>query len=257
MTRPGTLLLTGLNGSLAPRIAEAASRAGWQVRGWDRQVVAVDDVAAGERWLRDCRPQAIVHAAMGPAAWAGRLAAWAARHDCPLVYTSSAMVFDAEPDGPHQVADARSARDDYGRSKIAGEDAVAAAYPGASIARLGWQIDPQRPGNNMLRQLDEWQQQQGEVGASRAWTPACSFMSDTADALVGLLARPLPGVLHLDSNADEAHRFDAVVAALRQQFQRDAWRLRVHQDYRHDQRLVGGALSLPPLSARLPALQGA
>lgn len=248
------LLLTGLNGTLAPRIAEAAARAGWAVSGWDRHRLATDDAGAVRAALDVLRPGAVVHAATGAAGWAGALAGWAALRALPFVYISTAMVFDASPDGPHGVDDARTARDDYGRAKIAGEDAVRLAHPGASVARIGWQIDPERPGNNMPMQLDGWQRERGEVAASQAWTPACSFMADTAEAMVDLIERPEPGVLHLDSNAVEAHRFDAIVVALKAGFNRDGWQLRVHEDHRHDQRLVGGPRSLPPLSTRLPAL---
>jgi dTDP-4-dehydrorhamnose reductase len=151
------------------------------------------------------------------------------------------------------VADARTARDDYGRYKIECEDAILRASETPVIARIGWQIDPAQPGNNMLMALDEWNRRDGCVAASRAWTPACSFMADTAAALLALIERPLPGVHHLDSNAAEAWRFDEVARALARQFGRD-WRVQAHGDYRHDQRLVGGAVSLPPLSTRLPGL---
>ena len=71
-------------------------------------------------------------------------------------------------------------------------------------------------------------------------------------ALQSLLVAPVPGIVHLDSNAAEGHTFDAIVAALKQRFSRDAWVLRVHDDYRHDQRLAGGQTRMPPLSQRLP-----
>lgn len=245
------LLITGLNGTLAPRVAEAAAAAGWTVTGWDRQAVPPDDGGRALAWLQSERPDAIAHLAMGGEAWAGLLAGHAAAAGLPMVFTSTAMVFDAEPDGPHRPADARTARDDYGRSKIRCEDAVLAACPQASVLRIGWQIDPERPGNNMLMQLDGWQQREGEVAASTAWRPACSFMTDTAAAIVGLLARPRPGLLHLDSNADEGHHFGTVVQALRRHFGRAHWRVREHAGYAHDQRLVDG-LPVPPLSARLP-----
>jgi len=246
------LLLTGLNGTLAPRVAAAAAQRGWQVVGWDRGRVPPDDAAACAVWLRDCRPDAMAHLAMGDAAWAGALASHAAARSLPFVFTSSAMVFHHLPDGPHGVLDARNAQDDYGRYKARCEDAVLAANPRASVVRIGWQIDADARGNNMLAQLDEWQRREGCVGASRAWRPACSFMRDTALALVELIADPVPGVVHLDSNADEGHSFDAIVGALRQQFARDAWVLRVHRDYQHDQRLLGGAARMPALSERLP-----
>jgi len=245
------ILITGLNGTLAPRLAEAARAAGHEVVGWNRAAVNPDDEALSAAWLSAQAVDAIAHLGMGSARFAGWLAS-----RCPnVLFTSTAMVFDHLPDGPHDVADARTAKDDYGRYKIECENAILAASETPVIARIGWQIDPTQPGNNMLMALDDWQRRDGRVGASRAWTPACSFMADTAAALLALIERPLPGVHHLDSNAQEAWRFDQVAAALAREFGRD-WRVEPHEDYRHDQRLVGGPTKLPPLSARLSGLAG-
>lgn len=239
------LLITGLSGTLAPVLAGVARQRGHAVLGWDHRAFGFAD----ERAFDTLRPDAVMHLAMAGAAESAQLAALAAARDLPFVATSTAMVFHHEPDGPHGVADTRSARDDYGRAKIAMEDAVRAAHPRASLLRLGWQIDPLARGNNMLAHLDRWQAEQGEVAASSAWIPACSFMADSAEALLRLLESP--GIHHVDSNAGEAWRFDELVAALARRFERRAWRLRVHQDYRHDQRLAGGDAWLPPLSAWL------
>lgn len=243
------ILITGLNGTLAPRLAEAALAAGHQVIGWDRAAVNPDDEALSAAWLSAQAVDAVAHLGMGSARFAG----WLAERCHNLLFTSTAMVFDHQPDGPHDVADARTARDDYGRYKIECEDAILRASETPVIARIGWQIDPVRPGNNMLMALDDWQKREGRVAASRAWIPACSFMTDTAAALLALIERPLPGVHHLDSNAEEAWRFDDVARALARQFGR-GWHVEAHEDYRHDQRLVGGATALPPLSERLRAL---
>lgn len=250
------LLITGLRGTLAPQLAQAARGAGHEVLAWDRQAVDPQQAVVAERWLADLAPDAIAHLAMGDTAWAALLARHAAQRDLPMVFTSTAMVFDHEPDGPHGLHDPRTARDDYGRYKIACEDAVRAAHPGATVARIGWQIDPTASGNNMLMALDDWQRRDGRVAASRAWRPACSFMADTAAALLQLLEEPTPpGLVHLDSNADEGHSFDRIVAALRERFERHHWQLAVHEDYRHDQRLRGGAERMPGLAERLPALR--
>jgi dTDP-4-dehydrorhamnose reductase len=250
------ILITGLSGTLAPVLAQRLRAEGHEVLGWDRAAVDPQDLAAAADWLARQRLGAMAHLAMGAPDWAALLAAHAAARGLPFVFTSTAMVFHHEPDGPHHPADARSAQDGYGRYKIACEDAIRAAHPGACIARIGWQIDPERPGNNMLRALDEWQAREGRVAASRAWRPACSFMEDTAAALGSLLARGAGGTVHLDSNAVEGWSFDRIVAALRERFARDEWRLEVHEDYRHDQRLAGAGAEqlMPPLSSRLPAL---
>jgi dTDP-4-dehydrorhamnose reductase len=183
------------------------------------------------------------------------MAWWAAQGDRPFVFTSTAMVFDGG--GPHRPADARDARDDYGRGKIRCEDAVRQAHPFASVARLGWQIDLARGGNTMLATLDRWQQEQGVVEASRRWRPACSFIDDTVAVLAQLLQEPLPGVLHLDSNAQEGWRFDQIARALALAAGRSHWQVRAVDGYRHDQRLLGGPLHLPPLSQRLNLPSGA
>ncbi len=246
------LLVTGLNGSLAPQLARAAAAAGHEILRWDRQQLPPDDAVAGQAWLEAQRPDAIAHLAMGSEAWAAQLAVHAARHQLPFVFTSTAMVFHHEPDGPHAADAPRNAQDDYGRYKIRCEDAVRQANPAAMVLRIGWQIDPEQAGNNMLMALDDWQARAGCVAASTAWTPACSFMADTAAALLALLQAPEPGLHHLDSNADEGFSFAQIVAALKTRFARAQWQIRENTDYRHDQRLQGGGARLPPLSRRLP-----
>ncbi len=188
---------------------------------------------------------------MGSQDWAGRLAAHAAEMGKPFVFTSTAMVFHHEPDGPHSTADQPNPHDDYGKYKLSCEQAVLQAHPGACVARIGWQIDPVQAGNNMLMALDAWQTRDGHVAVSQAWRPACSFMADTARALVHLLQAQTAGVVHLDSNAQEGHSFDRIVAAMKLKYCRDAWCLRVTEDYKHDQRLIGGDEFMPPLSASL------
>ena len=249
-------IITGLGGTLAPHLARAAAATGVDVVGWDRTTVDPDDAAGCARFLAAEKPDAIAHLGMGSAGWAGRLAAVAEGRGIPFVFTSSAMVFDCVPDGPHTTDAPLNAKDPYGQYKIACESAVLSAYPQASVARIGWQIDPHQAGNNMLMALDAWQGKEGHVAASRAWTPACSFMTDTAAALMNLLTKPRPGVVHLDSNADEAHSFDRIVASMKLAFARDTWLLHVHDDYRHDQRLIGSPALIAPLSARLPLAAG-
>lgn len=243
------LLVTGLSGTLAPVLARVARGQGHAVLGWDHRCLGFDDARAFER----LRPDAVLHLATAGPEPSAQLARLAAERGLPCLVTSSAMVFHAHPGGPHGLDDARNAEEGYGRMKAAVEDAVRRAHPQASVVRLGWQIDPDALGprsNNMLAQLDRWQAERGEVAASHGWRPACSFMTDTAAALLRRL--PHAGVHHLDSNADEAWSFAELVHALRERFARTAWRVRVHADPVHDQRLRGGAQDLPPLSARLP-----
>lgn len=252
------LLLTGLTGTLAPKIADAAVQRGWHVTSWDRHRVPPAIPDACGKYLDDVSPDAIIHMAMGEESWAGLLAEHASNAEVPFVYTSSAMVFDHEPDGPHAPADARTAKDDYGRYKMRCEDAVLAANPAASVVRIGWQIDAdshgRAQGNNMLAQLDQQQRRDGRIVASTLWKPACSFMADTAEVLIGLVERPVAGVTHADSNAVEGHTFERIVRALKREYAREDWLVVPREGYRHDQRLVGG-VEMVGLSKRLVGLR--
>lgn len=248
------LLITGLNGTLAPHLARAAAAAGHTVLGWDRQQVSPDDLPACRAWLDRVRPDAIAHLGFGAEAWAGLMARWAAEHGAPFLFTSTAMVFDHLPDGPHRVDDARNARDDYGQYKIRCEDAVREAHPQACIARIGWQIDADASGNNMLAALNAEQQRDGRIRASSAWLPACSFMPDTAAALLQLIEARTPGIVHLDSNAEDALDFFTLVQQLKRRFGREHWQIEAHAEYVHDQRLLAGAAQrvvLPGLRSQL------
>ncbi len=251
------ILITGLNGSLAPHLARVARAHAHEVIGWDRGAVSPDDAAAGDTFLHNTQPDAIAHLGFGSEDWAARLASWAAANDRAFVFTSTAMVFDHLPDGPHRVNDERTAKDDYGRYKIRCEDAIRAANPAACIARIGWQIDVDDDGhargNNMLAALDQQQASDGRIRASTAWRPACSLMSDTALALLQLIEQRGEGVVHLDSNEDSALNFYELVASLKVRFARASWIIEPHAEYVHDQRLIASecsAVRIAPLSAR-------
>jgi len=62
--------------------------------------------------------------------------------------------------------------------------------------------------------------------------------------------------VHLDSNATDAWTFERLAQALARRFDRQAWRIEAHDEYHHDQRLVGGQARMPALSSRLAACAG-
>lgn len=253
------VLITGLNGTLAPKVASHAVQRGWRISPWDRNRVPPADAKACNAFLGALQPDAIVHLAMGEEAWARLLATCTSKRNIPFAFTSTAMVFSHKPDGPHAPDDERTAADDYGRYKMRCEDAVLAANPSATVVRIGWQIhaddNGNAQGNNMLAHLDAQQARDGKIVASTLWRPACSFMDDTAEVLLGLIENPVAGVAHVDSNAIEGHAFDRIVAALKHEFKRDDWMIVREEGYRHDQRLLGGAVLVPGLSTRLKALR--
>jgi dTDP-4-dehydrorhamnose reductase len=248
----GTWLVTGLRGTVAPKVAARVVELGGKVAAWDRDVVPVDDVPAGADFLASVRPAGIFHLGMGAEEWAGRLASYARHHGLPFVYTSSVSVFgDASglPDGPFRPQDEPTATDDYGRYKARCERAVLGANAGAVVARIGWQADADGLGNNMVAQLAAQAQASGTIRASRRWRPATSWMSDTAVALVDLATSGRAGVVHLDSNATDGWTYPDVVRHVAR-ITGHNWVVQEHEEFVHDSRLVGDEDLMPPLSAR-------
>ena len=66
------------------------------------------------------------------------LAEASAAADVPIVHVSTDYVFDGETDRPYVESDAPNPQTAYGRTKLAGEEAVRAENPKHFIARTAW-----------------------------------------------------------------------------------------------------------------------
>ena len=194
-----SILITGLNGTVAPVVASGLRRKGHDVIGWDRSKVPESDFAASSEFMDDCQPQRIYHIGMGPPEWAALIAGWCRDNGSPFVFTSTASVFAGGAERPYTIDDQPDATDDYGRYKLDCERAILAANPHALIVRLGWQIGD-APGSNNMIDFFKKSAADGVLELSTNWFPACSFLEDTADALLELEARGERGVFHLDGN---------------------------------------------------------
>jgi dTDP-4-dehydrorhamnose reductase len=243
------VLLTGVNGTVAPKFVASAESAGHQIVGWSRHLVDPNDVGAVDGFVADVAPDAIVHMAFGAESWASQLAGIAGQRDIPFVFTSTTMVFDERPNGPYTISSPRTSTNDYGRYKIRCEDAIWDANPAAMIARLGYQIDPDGVGNNMVAHADAHNEKVGFIRASTIWIPSCAFMVDTAASLVGLIDRPERGLHHLDSNANAALSYFEIITRLSAVLGRN-WTIEATDFPDHDQRLIDSP-RIAPIERRL------
>ena len=149
------LLVTGAAGMLGTDVAAAAGRAGHEVLELARADLDVLDAAAVRRAVEDARPDAVVHCAAYTnvdgaeadeaaatalnGAAAGHVAGAAHAVGAFTVHVSSDYVFDGSASAPYVESSPTAPLGAYGRSKLAGEHAVAAAAPGAhAIVRTAW-----------------------------------------------------------------------------------------------------------------------
>lgn len=110
---------------------------------------------------------------------------WAAQRDALVVHYSTDYVFDGSATQPYREDDATAPLGVYGRSKLAGEDALRASGAAHLIFRTAW-VYAARGGNflrTMLRlgvEREELRVVADQIGAP---TPACWIADTTAHAL--------------------------------------------------------------------------
>ncbi len=74
----------------------------------------------------------------------GEIAAWAETRGVPVFQFSTDYVFDGREPGLKKEDDVPSPLSAYGRSKLAGEEAVL-AWPGNCVIRVSWVFGPEKP----------------------------------------------------------------------------------------------------------------
>ncbi|MFV0280985.1 MAG: dTDP-4-dehydrorhamnose reductase [Rhodoblastus sp.] len=139
---------------------------------------------------------------------AGFVAEIAAELGAPLLHLSSDYVFDGALGRPYREDDATHPTGAYGRSKLAGEQKVAAACDNHAILRTSWVYSPF--GNNFVKTMLRLGETRAEIGvvADQIGNPTSAI--DIADALFAIARRmrtdsspDLRGVFHM-SGAGEA-----------------------------------------------------
>jgi dTDP-4-dehydrorhamnose reductase len=194
------VLLTGMNGTVAPVVAHALVERGHRMHAWDRLRTPIDDAPARVALLDAVMPDWLFHIATGPIAWAESIAVACAERGIGLLYTSSVSIYAANRTAPIPCDAPADADDDYGRYKADCEARIRAACPRALIFRLGWQIGDAPGSNNMIDYLHKTANEQGHIPASRMWFPSCAFLADTAAALGDHFAILPPGDYQLEGN---------------------------------------------------------
>ena len=160
------ILLTGSNGQVGWELRRALASLGTLVAA-DRNVMNLADADSMRKVIRETKPQIIVNAAAYTAVdkaesdadlamringvAPGILAEEARRCGALLIHYSTDYVFDGTKASPYSENDAPGPINCYGRTKLAGEEAIRAADPAYLIFRTSWVYAPR--GNNFLRTM--------------------------------------------------------------------------------------------------------
>lgn len=195
------VIITGMNGTVAPALAARLRADGDEVIAWDRVADPPVTEAATRAFIDRHAPEWVCHVATGDPAWAGWIARSCAASGIGLLWTGSVSVFGDRHRAPYSIDMEPDATDDYGRYKIECERRVLTANPRAIAARLGWQIGETPGSNNMVDYLTKLAREHGgKVEVSRRWIPSAAILKDSAEAMRGLMRFGVAGLYHLEGN---------------------------------------------------------
>jgi dTDP-4-dehydrorhamnose reductase len=206
------IAITGAAGMLGQDLLAAADAAGHEVAGFPRADLDITDAAAVARALGDNRPDVVVNSAAWTnvdgaeedeagalavnGAGAGNVARAAAECGAWTIHVSSDYVFDGSKTSPYLESDSVRPLSAYGRTKLAGEQAVAEGAPARhTIVRSSWLFGTGGPcfPATVLRlagERDELKVVDDQIGCP-------TFTGHLARALVDLTESRPAGIVHV------------------------------------------------------------
>jgi dTDP-4-dehydrorhamnose reductase len=205
------LLVTGAAGMLGRDVMLAAGNAGHDVVGFGRNELDVTDAAVVEKKFDLERPDAVINCA----AWtdvdgaeeseeaalavngegAANVASAAAAHGASVLYVSSDYVFDGAKGSPYVETDQTAPLSAYGRTKLAGEEATAAANKRHFIVRSSWLFGI--GGSNFVETMLRLAADHGEVLVVRDQVGSPTYTWHLAYGLVRLVDGLEYGIHHM------------------------------------------------------------
>jgi dTDP-4-dehydrorhamnose reductase len=206
------ILITGSGGMLGLDVQRAAESAGHETVALTRAQLDITDAAAVAAAVHPARPDAIVNCA----AWTnvdaaethaqeamavngtgpGNVAAVAAAVGAWVIHVSTDYVFNGAKPEPYVESDPVDPISAYGRSKLEGERAVAAAASGAhTIVRTAWLFGA--GGRCFPKTILRAAAQRPELTVVSDQVGCPTFTGHLAPVLIELAAQRAPGVLHV------------------------------------------------------------
>jgi len=201
-----TILLTGKTGQLGSELHRLLPRLG-NVLSPDRSDLDLRDPEKIRRVMRDAKPQLVVNAAAYTAVDAAEtdevgalavnaqapevLALEAKKLDALLVHFSTDYVFDGSKTSSYLESDVPNPLNAYGRTKLAGEEAIRNSGAAHLIFRTSWVYATH--GRNFLLSILRLATEREElkVVANQTGAPTCAL--DLAEGTTRIVASMIPG----------------------------------------------------------------
>ncbi|RJL51955.1 dTDP-4-dehydrorhamnose reductase [Pectobacterium carotovorum] len=203
------ILLTGANGQLG-RCFQDRLPTEWEILATDTAELDITDLARVKEVVKDFQPDAIVNAAAYTAVDKAEsepelaekinatgpenLAIVASKQGIRLVHVSTDYVFDGNATEPYHEDSATNPLSVYGKTKLAGEQAVTQAAPEAIIVRTAWVFSEY--GNNFVKTMLRLAKERDTLGIVADQRGCPTYAGDLAQAIISLLDKNVEGGIY-------------------------------------------------------------
>lgn len=211
--RPMRVLVTGAGGQMGRELLGCRPD-GIELTGTSRKELDVSSLRQCREAMRRVRPDAVIHCAAYTAVDAAESEVEAAFHTnadgtanmaqasreagAKLLYLSTDYVFDGESSAPYREDSPVGPQSIYGRSKLAGEQAVQALLEEAFIIRTSWVYGPH--GNNFVKTMLRLGYEGRDIKVVDDQVGSPTYTYDLAETILQLIRTDCYGVYHA-SNA--------------------------------------------------------
>ncbi|MCF8479715.1 MAG: dTDP-4-dehydrorhamnose reductase [Rhodospirillum sp.] len=201
------LLLTGANGQVGWEVARRAKARGLTLHALARSTLDITDPDAVAQAVETLAPEVLVNAAAHTAVDRAEaeedlalainrdgpthLAKACARVGIPLIHLSTDYVFDGTKTAPYGEDDPVAPLGAYGRTKLAGEEAIRAATDRHAILRTAWVHGVH--GGNFVKTMLRVGKDRKELRVVDDQMGSPTFAGDLAEAILDLAPRLVAG----------------------------------------------------------------
>jgi dTDP-4-dehydrorhamnose reductase len=107
-------------------------------------------------------------------------------HSARVIHVSTDYVFDGQANTPYKETDAVNPQSVYGKSKLAGEEALLAACPASIIVRTAWLYSPY--GANFVKTMRRLAAERDTLNVVSDQMGTPTYAADLAQAIVAIIA---------------------------------------------------------------------
>ena len=197
-----SIVLTGANGQVGSEIQKFASKYGVPVVAYSRSECNIANYSDTKKLIETTSPELIINTAAYTAVDAAEenteeafeinqtgcenLARIGLQYDIPLIHISTDYVFNGIVDAPYKETDTPSPESVYGKSKLAGENAIAKNCRKYIILRTSWVFGEY--GNNFVKTILRLAKDKKEISVVNDQTGCPTSTQSLAEAVLEIVS---------------------------------------------------------------------